>query len=557
MVDKNLQLNDTLYFRRTFAQSKVVVETTKNESGAVRANTSLNAEKISDTTRQYLQGCKDFKDFKYDTLYNKAVQDLEATFERLGLNNGKTYREKKKNKRKKNIAISNWIEEYIRVNFPTVIKVDFDKFIESTRIKRAQGRINNALQILANVQNTNYYEIEHPSIDLQTGELSIGVSRINSLPRITLWLDESLEGKGYSLETFAQADIKNKRELIKGLEIELNPMYLFHVVGIGNDYVASKKSKRDKLRHIVSFKLDILLSSLNNKERKGTFDYPVDDLKKQLGAKESMEYRYLNRDYLKKGIEDLNTHLGRKISYKPIKEGRTVKYIRFSIDNEVDGLEHFIFHYISSQLYYFSEIYIEDVKKFANFLKSRTNKSDELHGQKTMAEWISEAEKEYIAEVEILNMQQADAQFFEKNNIIYDKNKHIILQEIEELTNKTNEEKKYAIIRNGDSQITKPSDSLKYLQKLEAEFLTKSVHIMDFIPFAYASVERKWVKVDSMDMVIKYKDVISKDIALKNYDKFSFEEEDRKKMFIYYAEKNLFAEITQSVKKKIQTLFDC
>jgi len=551
--------NDLLYFRRELAQSKVVMATEISKSGNKRVKSSINAEKIADTTRQLLQGNNEYSEYKYDVLYKKASEELAEDFTRLGLDESKNLAEKKLFQKKKRIAISNWIEQYIKDTFPNILKIDFDTFVKATNIKTANRSVSQALTVLEKAQNSNFYEIEHMKLDLKTGELMTGISRINALPTITLWLDESMSNKGYTLSSFAKCKIRNKRSHIKGLEIEFSAMYLYHVLSIGNDYVTSRRSRRDTLTHISSHKFDILLESVYKMQRNPeALTFTLEEIKDRLGVRQEIEYKYLKKDTLLPSIKDLKENMGKIITMKEIKVGKQVEAITFSIKmEEKSDFEEFLYKYISSQLFYFTKVEIKDINKFSNYLKGKHIDDNENIGEKTFVEWKKEAELSFESEKKILLMIEEDEMFFKSNELIYDKIKHTLLKE--KIQYEDGEEKKvYIFIKKTTGEIIRtPIESEKYLLKLEMEYMNKSIHLIDLIPFLYSdTLTGRWIKIDSIDVLNEYREKIIKDIVLKNTDKFSFKEEIQKSMFCFYVEKNKFNEITKMMKKRIQQVFD-
>ncbi len=555
-----MRKSDKLYFRRNYAQSKIKLETKVSKDGKrIIPASSLNAEKLADCMRHFLQNKTDYGEFKYDRLEELARKELEPAFERLGFNKKDlTFDEKKTVDQKKRIAISNWQEQYIKDNFPSTLRVDFDEFMKETNIKAAANGIKSALKVLISAQNSNFYEIEHNRVDLKTGEISTGISRVSSLPSITLWLDESLANKGYTLTSFAEAKIKNKRKYIKGLEIEFSPIYLYHILSIGSDYVTSFKSKRDSFKHRASHKLDILLNSLYGiQHNKSVLTFELEEIMELIGVSPNTSYKYFKRDILNPCLQDLEEYSGKKVKIEELREGKSVRAISFSIEKtESDDFTSFLYHYISSQLYYFSKIKINSIKNFKDFLENGNFPDSEEIGGKTLYDWSNEAESEYVAENDILAWLEDDEIFFKKNNIIYDKKKHTILKEKSDEVD-GNEVKKYEYIYSGDVKLTTPTSSYRYLMSLEQESIKNSVHLADMIPFGYADNKtRKWINVSTLEVLIQNKEAIYKDIVLKNRDKFTFDTPEQTEMFLYYLEKELFGDINSSVKKRVASLFD-
>ena len=551
------KISDKLYFRREYAQSNVKLETTVDTMGRTKSNRFLNAEKISDTTRQYLQNKEEFRNFSYDVLFFQAEKELAPVFERFSLNNPVGQKEEKLFNKKKRIAISNWIEGYIRKNFPTVLRVDFDEFIQATSIVEAKRSVNEALRALDNAQTSNYYEVEHLRLNLETGEIETGISKVNALPVITLWLDEEMEGKGYTLSSFADVEIKNKKDLIKGLEIEFSSMFLYHVIGIGNDYVYSMKSKRDRLKHTASHKLDILFSSLYNiRHNQKAVTFTVPELKDFLGVPQGTEYKYFNRDTLSKCIKDIGREMNKIIIPIPHKKGRKVESITFQLKyEEIDEQKKFTADYIASQLKYFSNTNIENIRKFSMFIQSSEIEPEKMFGHKSFAQWEKEAEEAFKKEKEILKMFEEDELFFKKNSVVYDRKKHTILKShvfFEDGEEKT----KWTLISKNNKRIINPVDSFSYLVELEVEVMSTGIHIMNYIPFAYFRNGVDWIEIDSIDTLTKYQEVIDRDILLQKVDSFGIRGDIEKELFTHYVKKNMFMIATKGLKEKIVNLFN-
>lgn len=549
-----------IYFRRDLAQGYVRVEQTETKDGRWRANSSLNAEKVADTTRHFLQNNPEYSDFKYDKLVIQAQDELEEAFDRLGFNSPSSVQEAKRFKTLKRIAISNWLEDYIARNFPRKLRIDFDTFIEATGIARANNNIKKAIMLLEEVQNQNFYEVERYEVDLETGERRTGLSRVAALPSITLWLDESVAGKGMTMLEFANSDIKNKRELIKGIEIEFNSTYFYHVLSIGDDYVVGCKEKRHLFSHVASFKLDILLSSLHNiQNNREAVTFTVAELKDQLGVSQKTPYKYFKRDTLLKAISDIEGAYGKTITMIEDRDGgRSVATLTFKIVlQKEDERNVFFYDYVASQIYYFHEpSNIEDIGKFASYLKGLKESDWGHRGDKSYEEWIEEANKAYRCEQEVMQLLSKDANFFQSKGIIYEPKMHTVRSAKINLIDGESVVSHHFIKDSDGSRITNPIESQRYLLKLEMEHKNKSVHVIDVMPFVYAYFAGKWKKIYSIDDFIPLREQIYKDILLKNVDKFTFADVERENLFKYYVEREMFAEVLPGLRDKIEKVFN-
>ena len=76
----------------------------------------------------------------------------------------KTKKEIKEIEKKQEIAIGQYIRNYIENNLDLTFEVDFDKFVTMTGIKSA-NRIGIALKMLDEVQNKSSYEWRQPVIN--------------------------------------------------------------------------------------------------------------------------------------------------------------------------------------------------------------------------------------------------------------------------------------------------------------------------------------------------------------------------------------------------------
>lgn len=553
-MDQKNEINcqDTIYYRRSYAKSKLVLE---KKEGRCLSKTSLLANRIDDTIRQIMQSRVKTKDFKYDILSKMAENELSIIFEKLELNKANNREQEREKKLKKRIAISNWIEKYIEKNYSSTVRLDYNQFIALVNSNSLKKSTNQALRILDTIQDLNKYEIEHPQLNLETGKIEVGLSKVNALPRITLWLSDKFKDKGYSLKSFAELEIKNKRQYIEGIEFKFDTSYLYYVIGIGNDYTVSYRSKRDQLKWTVSYKLDIFINSIAiYRSNKKLMKFLIPDLKAILGAREDLEYKYFKRDYLIKPLKDINRVMEKHVGFTEEKEGRRVTHIIFSIEDvEFDEFVSFKYDYISSQMYFFSKIEIKNLTKFKNFIKNKTFDEDEKIGNKTIEQWFEEAEKAYICEKEILSAQDDKEDMFIKNNLIYDIKKHTILNDTVYLEN-GEKHHKYSLVSWKNSKISNPIIALEYLISLENEDIKNSMHLIDFIPFSYALPSRKWVKIDSINKFEKYKTEMYRDIILKRKEMFSMKD-DLKIIFDSYVEKEMFTDINRKFLKEIKIAY--
>lgn len=106
--------------------------------------------------------------------------------------------------------------------------------------------------------------------------------------------------------------------------------YIFNVENIG--YLKYKLKNIINLMSKYSYNLFLFLID-HPLRRKGTFIVPLDELKEGIGCSlnRNNDYRYFNRDVLKKACDEVNEKTALKFVYSPIRTGRNVSAIKFEL----------------------------------------------------------------------------------------------------------------------------------------------------------------------------------------------------------------------------------
>ena len=254
-MDKNkLEVNNNdfgiIKFPRNQAQADYKISKKKiiRKDGTVfyKKTTTTNDEKISDACIQIFQQSNLAKDFDYDILRTKAENELHPKFKKYNLivDENKTKKDIKEIEKKQEIAIGQYIRNYIENNLDLTFEVDFNKFIDMTGIKSA-SRVGNALKMLDEVQNKSSYEWRQPIINEDFSEINYELVKVSTIPMITLILDEEMGEKFETIGEYANSDIKNKKAHIKGIKFDINKSYLSSVLGLGRDYTSTNRKDRN------------------------------------------------------------------------------------------------------------------------------------------------------------------------------------------------------------------------------------------------------------------------------------------------------------------------
>ena len=104
----------------------------KDGTSFFKKTTTTNDEKISDACIQIFQQSSLAKTFDYDILRIEAENEMLPKFQEYGLiiDDLKTKKEIKEIEKKQEIAIGQYIRNYIENNLDLTFEVDFDKFYQ-------------------------------------------------------------------------------------------------------------------------------------------------------------------------------------------------------------------------------------------------------------------------------------------------------------------------------------------------------------------------------------------------------------------------------------------
>lgn len=550
----------------------------KNGDVSYRNPTTIVDEKIADTCIQIFQSSNIAKEMDYKILREKAENSLEERF--------KTYNmvldESKHNKAdliniKKNreIAIHQWIRNYIENNLDFKFFIDFDKFISMTGIKSA-SRIGYALNMIYEIKSKASHEYKIPIISEDFSTIDYEYKIVKAIPEISLVLDEEMGQKYANLIDFIKADIKNKKKHIKKISFEISKSYVSAILGLGRDYTETNRKQRDMFKSTYAFKLDILIKSIAGVQSSSKFNkYTFEEIKERLGSNIT-DYRIFKKNVLMPALEDLNNYTDYDIELVETRLSRKVDFISFNIKlkNKSDsnlkyGVDK-VAYYIASRLYYFTANKILNLIGYANHIEEQIQDNQlTIYEGKYLEEWKEEAEREFKIEEELLKFIQDNQKIFETKNIIYDEKrmciveKTIVLKDTEKSPELENiridkdikPEEKIKTIKTRDYNVTNPSTSLRYIHEVLLKELPKESSIIDFLPFSILN-GKGLVQINDIETFLRYKQLIQYNIIEKNLTFFRFDDDHLlKELFYTKVLHGEFREISSEFRDMVKRLY--
>ena len=110
-------------------------------------------------------------------------------------------------------------------------------------------------------------------------------------------------------------------------------------------------------------------------------------------------------------------------------------------------------------------------------------------------------------------------------------------------------------------KVVDPVTSLMYITEhiQQEEAFQEKANIFDFIPFYFATLDMKWINIDSMETYITYKEPIRTAVYKKKKTFFKFldtsgnVEENKKELFLRYMESESFKEVDNKFKELIMS----
>lgn len=499
-----------------------------------KKTTTTNDEKIADACVQIFQKSSLATEFDYDVLRDKAEKNLNPKFVEHNLIAvpEMTSKQKQEIEKKREIAISQFIRNHIENNLDLTFEVDFDKFVDMTGIKSAQ-RIGNALKMLEEVQTKASYEYKTPIISDDFSTIEYELTKVSTIPRISLILDEEMGEKYNTIGEYAESDVKNKKKHIRGIKFDINKSYLSSVLGLGRDYTSTDRKDRNNFNSSYSYRLDILLKSIEKVQHIPKFNrFTFDEIQKKFGT-QFKDYRNFKRRVLVPAMNDINEYTNLNVELIEYRESKEIETISFKISRKLAydkktkfGVDTTAF-YIASRLFYFTKQKIDNLLAFAKHIEKSFNSLDlVMYDNKYISEWKVETDRAIEAELEIINFIDNHEKLLKQKGIIYDEKRMCIVEKYVESADPENFDytpvEKIKLIVTPDYKITDPITSLQYLYeiiKTEGETITS---IVDYLPFEIA-VSTGWKRIDTITDYVKYEENIKFLIYEKKVEYFRFD----------------------------------
>ncbi|AXH16507.1 hypothetical protein CP985_08430 [Malaciobacter mytili LMG 24559] len=572
--NNNLDINSKsqigeIRFPRSQAQADYKIEKKKvvRRDGTVfyKKTTTTNDEKIADACVQIFQQSSLAKEFDYDNLRENAIKNLLPRFNKYKLivTDDVTKKEKDKIEEKQEIAIAQYIRDYIEKNIDLTFQIDFDKFIKMTGIKSAE-RIGNALNMLDEVQSKASYEYKLPVINEDFSQITYELTKVSTIPRISLILDEDMGKKYNTISEYAQSDIKNKRKHILGIKFDINKSYLSSVLGLGRDYTATNRKDRNNFTSSYSYRLDILIKSIEKVQHISKFNYfTFEQIQKKFGT-QFKEYRDFKRRVLLPSIKDINEYTYLNIELIEHRQNnaknREVEGISFRITKKISidkktkfGVDKTAY-YIASRLFYFTNEKIDNLLGFAKHIEKTFNSLDiVLYDGKYINEWKDEADKAVEAEAELIKILEDNNRLFIQKGIEYDEKRMCIVQK--EIIQ--NEEgvpaSKIKIITTSNYRVENPITSLIYIKELTDREGESSYSILDFLPFSIA-LSDGWKNIDNVEDYIRFKKNIIEILIEKRINHIKVENKEIQELLYTNIVRENIKEINDKYREIIKSL---
>jgi len=540
----------------------------KNGDVTYKSPITIIDEKIAGACIQLFQNSGLAKELDYKKLRLKAEETLEEKFKEYGLVvNEESEQAVEDIAKKREIAIAQWIRDYIEENFNLTFKVDFDAFISATGVKSAE-RIGNALTMLNEIQSKVAYEykVERLSEDFQ--EIIYRFTSVFAIPKIEIDLDEEVGKDIKTIQQYIDSKIRNKKKHIKGLFITLSPSYLSAVLGLGRDYTTLYRQQSDKFTTTYAFRLDALIRSIEKVQHTKMNNFTLETFQKKMGTDFS-EYKALKRAVIVPAIENINMFTDLDVELVEHKQSRKVVSISFSIrrkskllnKNQKFGINS-VAYYIASRLFYFYNNKIENLLAYAKSIEKNMSTTLDLviYGDKYFSEWEKEAKLALEIEKELLIFIEDNKRMFESRNIFYDDRRMCLVERKTTMKNPKEYDyksvEKISIIKTINYKVTNPITSLQYVNEVLKKEAPQEYSIRDFLPF-YINTASGIVYIKNMKLYAQYEELIKYELAKNNRDYFVLEDGVGEEVESLFAEKVLrgeFKEVTQEFRNMLNKL---
>ena len=538
--------------------------TRKDGTTFYKKTTTTNDEKIADACVQIFQQSRLALDFDYEKLRDKAEKNLTPRFKKHGLviTEDTTHRMRQEIKKKQEIAISQFIRTHIENNLDLTFEINFSKFIALTGIKSAT-RVGVALKLLEEVQSKASYEYKTPIINEDFSTIEYELTKVSTIPRISLILDEEMGEKFNTISEYAQSDIRNKKKHIKGIKFDINKSYLSSVLGLGRDYTSTNRKDRNNFNSSYSYRLDILIKSIEKVQHIPKFNrFTFEEIQKKFGT-QFKDYRNFKKRVLLPSISDINEYTPLNVELSEYRESREVDTISFRITRKIGedkrtkfGIDKTAF-YIASRLFYFSSQKIDNLLGFAKHIERSFNSLDiVLYDNRYIAEWREESEKAIAAEVELIKFMENNNRVCEENGLIYDERRMCLVSKVASIKSEEglfDPKESVKLIVTADYRVENPMQSVRYIKELIEKQGRTSHSIIDYLPFYIAS-SNGWTPIETPKDYLEHESLILHHMKERKLNCFKFDNNVFEEIFHTNIIRDNFKELNDDYRKMIISL---
>lgn len=585
--------NEMIRGRRSVNASKF-----KTSDGKVKYMKSIKTsdKKIEDTMIEIFSNKSEKKKINYDELIVTAKDELERDFVKYDIveKPDNTKARNKEIREIREIALNNYVKKEVAKMIPKTIEIDIKDFIKRTGIVRIQNRFDEALTVLHEASGKMNYSWNEIILSEDYSKINYDIVYGSIVPSFRLRLKDTIKEHVPdprtidSLEKFASLDIPKKANYVENLVLEINSAAVLNILGIGlwnnKGHTKSLRKNRDFFSKSVAFDLDFLARSIVNIPHiKKLTHFTLDELKERLGSTHYSSWDTFRRSVFLPAIEDVNKFTELDVNYELVPNHKNWTHIHLIVKFKTNMLGQEIIpkfgfdalaYFIAIQHKYFQKNNLEGpLSSFIQYVQSviySCKEKEELYS-KTLLQWKEYAKSAYEAEDKILTVLNENPGILSKRNLRYDDVRMVIVKvnraqdENEVEYNEDGEEifvepKKLpetSYIMTSKYKVTDPITSLMYITEhiQQEEAFQEKANIFDFIPFQFATLDLKWIDINSMETYITYKEPIRTAVYKKKKTFFRFldsngnVEENKKEMFLRYMEGELFKEVDNKFKE--------
>lgn len=407
---------------------------------------TVNAAKVSDYTTHVLQ--KAFKGkLNYQEIRARTEDLLKETFIEYKLLDfdPANKAQAERNRRMMNIMIDEKVKELIRdiVKDECIIKIPFEEFFKNLNIsslyKGDNIRFDRAVELVLEVQSKSYCDYRGKRvIEDETGKLEeisyVGKSAL--VPSIEFEFDSEI-GEINKIEDLIASKKRNKAKYIKSVVLKFDPDTFALLALPGREYVLASRETRSSFESIHTFRLDLLVRSIEKIQHYTSLNrYTLDHLNRLFGVSYS-NFSFFKKRVLDPACEELNRCEDLHVEYNSFKKGNRFDYISFVITRKNKALlggeyrEFDLPYYIAVQHFYFDEYingevsssfmeHYHEIKFYTD--KFEKNKNFSYGGEETNDKTLLEWEKEYLeaseAYKELVMIIGKDPGWFNERNLV-------------------------------------------------------------------------------------------------------------------------------------------